>query len=500
MKHKMKIIMKKHILTIFLFTLILSSCKDLTELNINPNNVPETHPRLLLTDIEWNAFQIEGVDPLFASRMAVQTDGEDANQYYKWTRSDFGAYNQLRNVTKMIEEAERIESPVYVALGKFFRAYYFLGMTLTFGDIPYNDALKGETSEIYTPSYNTQKDVFKGILKELAEADAILAEDNSIIAGDIIYNGSAEKWRKCVNSYRLKVLMMLSEKVADSDLNVATSFASVYNNSPLIESNTESGQLMFIDELGSRYTEYNSSSYGSARYMDSTFVKRLQDRKDPRLFIFCGQTRVAKESGLAINDFAAYEGGDPIAPYNNVNLKAAKGLVSKINLRYTTNPTTEPSVFMGYPELQFILAEASLRGWINSSAKEHYENGVKASFGFYNSYATDYAQFVNEEAAETYLAEPLVDFSKATDNDRKLELIIMQKYFTSFLQGGWRMYLEHLRTGYPGFRTQEGVTPPVRWMYPTSEYQYNSENVKAAITRQFGENNDDTRKTPWWLQ
>ena len=155
---------------------------------------------------------------------------------------------------------------------------------------------------------------------------------------------------------------------------------------------------------------------------------------------------------------------------------------------------------MGYPELQFILAEASLRGWINSSAKEHYENGVKASFGFYNSYATDYAQFVNEEAAETYLAEPLVDFSKATDNDKKLELIIMQKYFTSFLQGGWRMYLEHLRTGYPGFRTQEGVTPPLRWMYPTSEYQYNSENVKAAITRQFGENNDDTRKTPWWLQ
>ncbi len=494
--------MKKYILSAIVLVLLFSSCTNLEELNVNPNNVPETHPQLLLTDIEWNAFQVKGVDPMFASRMVVQTDGENANQYYNWTRANFddNGYAQLRNVTKMIEEAERIENQAYVALGKFFRAWYFFNLTLTFGDIPYSDALKGETDEIYAPAYDTQKEVFSGILNELKEADELLANDNSIIAGDIIYNGNTAQWRKCINSFRLKILITLSKKQSDSDLNVAGTFASIYNNSPIIESNSDNGQLVFINELGSRYTEYNSSSYGSARYMDSTYIQRLQDRKDPRLFVFCGQTRVAKESGLAINNFTAYEGGDPIAPYNEVNLKAADGLVSKVNLRYTTDPTTEPHMFLGYPEVELILAEASVRGWINSPAKEHYENAVKASFEFYNTNASEYAEYVNETAAENYLLEPLVDFSKATTDDEKLQLIMMQKYIPSFLQGGWRMYFDHLRTGYPEFRINEGVTPPLRWIYPTSEYQQNSKNVAEAITRQFGDGNDKIRVTPWWLQ
>ncbi|WP_321346837.1 SusD/RagB family nutrient-binding outer membrane lipoprotein [uncultured Draconibacterium sp.] len=492
--------MKKYILSALFFVWIFSSCSDLEELNENPNNVPETHPQLLLTDIEWNAFQVEGVSPMFASRMVVQTDGENANQYYNWTRAGFDDYAQLRNVTKMMEEAERIESSAYTALGKFFRAYYFYNLTLTFGDVPYSNALKGETDEIYAPAYDSQQAIFKGILQELQDADALLANDNSIIAGDIIYNGSTSKWRKCINSFRLKVLITLSEKEADTDLNVKNTFASIYNNAPLIESNADNGQLVFIDELGSRYTEYNSSSYGSARYMDSTFVKRLQDLNDPRLFIFCGQTRNAKEAGLAINDFSAYEGGDPIAPYNDVNLKAAAGKVSKVNLRYTTDPTTEPHVFLGYSELQLILAEASVRGWISSSAQEHYENAVKASFDFYNTNAADYAEYVNAASADEYLQGELVDFTNATSTEEQLQLIMLQKYIPSFLQGGWRMYFDHLRTGYPEFRIEGTNTPPLRWMYPTSEYQQNGEHVSAAISAQFGEGNDKIRETTWWLK
>jgi hypothetical protein len=477
----------------------LAACTELEELNINPNNVPETHPQLLLTDIEWRAFQVAGVSPMFASRMIVQTDGEETNQWYKWDRGSFGAYGRLRDVTKMIEEAERIESTTYQALGKFFRAYYFYDLALTFGDVPYSQALKGETGQVYTPAYDTQEEVLKGILDELKEADQMLANDNSLIPGDIIY-GNAPQWRKLVNTFRLKVLMSLSKKGTVGGMNIASEFANIYNNSPIIESNDDNGQLVFIDELGSRYTEYNSSGYGSARYMDSTFIKKLQDRRDPRLFIYCGQTREAKEEGLAIDDFDAYEGGDPIAPYNEVNIKAAAGKVSKVNLRYTTNPTTEPHMVLGYAELQFILAEASARGWINSSAQTHYENGVKASFAFYNKYSGEFAQYVTNDSAIEYLQQPLVDFSNAVSNEEKIEKIITQKYLMSFLQGGWTAYFEHLRTGYPDFRILPDVTPPTRWMYPNSEYQQNSENVTEAITRQFGNGNDKTRELTWWLK
>jgi len=491
--------MKKLILIGFILVIITSSCTKLAELNVNPNNVSETHPQLLLTEIEWEAFQVVGVDPLFASRMVIQTDQENIYQAYTWNRGSYNPYNNLRDVTKMMQEAKRINSNAYIGLGHFFRAYYFYNLTLTFGDIPYTDALKGETDKIYMPKYDAQKDVFIGILSELKEADELLKDDNNIIKGDIIYNGNSMKWRELINSFRLKILITLSKKTSESGLNVVSTFADIVANSPLMESNSDNGQLVFIDELGSRYTEYNNSNYGSNRYMDSTFIQKLKDRQDPRLFIYCGQTRVAKENGLPIDDFNAYDGGNPIAPYNDANIKANAGLVSKVNLRYTTNPTTEPHMLLGYPELQLILAEASVRGWIVSSAKTHYENAVKASFEFYHTYAHDYAKYVTSDAATNYLTQPLVNFDNASSDQEKIERIVTQKYLASFLQGGWTMYFDHLRTNYPTFSILPGITPPTRWMYPNSEYQQNTVNVTEAITKQFN-GNDGIRKIPWWLK
>ncbi|HCO83577.1 MAG TPA: SusD/RagB family nutrient-binding outer membrane lipoprotein, partial [Arenibacter sp.] len=332
----------------------LTGCQDLTELNDNPNNVSETHPQLLLTNIASNAFEVDGTGALYASRILVQTDGENSGQYYNWDRASFDDYNMLGEVTKMMQEAVRIESDEYIALSKFFRAFYFYNLTLTFGDIPYSEALKGETEEQYLPKYDTQKEIFVGILRELSEANDLLEGNTNIIAGDIIFGGNTTKWQKLVNSFRLKVLMTLSKKVGDADLSVISSFASIYNNEPIMVSNEDNGQLTFLDEEGSRYTEFNSSGYGSGMYMSSTFIEMLQDRQDPRLFIYCGQTKNAKEAGLAIDDFMAYEGGDPLAPYAEVNDKAAAGDVSKVNLRYTTDPTTEPHNLMGYWELEFI--------------------------------------------------------------------------------------------------------------------------------------------------
>lgn len=492
------------IYTILLISVLLSSCADLTEINKNPNNVSETHPQLLLTNIAKNAFGVEGTRALYASRMIVQTDGENTNQYYSWSRADwasagFGNYNHLRNVKKMLEEAERIESEEYKALGKFFRAYYFYKLTLTFGSVPYEEALLGEEQEIYTPKYDNQKDIFIGILKELSEANELLETNNNIIGGDIIYSGSTLKWQKLINSFRLKVLMTLSKQEADGDLNIKSTFASIVNNNPIMESNDDNGQIVFLDETGSRYTEFNSSSYGSGMYMASTFIDLLKEREDPRLFIYSAQTKNAKEAGLPMDDFNAYNGGDPIAPYNDVNILASEGKVSKVNDRYTTDPTTEPHNILGYAEVEFILAEAALRGWISSDAKTHYENAIKASFSFYNTYATGFESYVTAQNAETYMTGNLVNYDNAGNFEERLELIITQKYFTSFLQGGWRMYFDHLRTRYPNFPYLSGATPPTRWMYPQDEYNRNSENVTKAIQDQ-SFSQDGIREVPWWLK
>jgi len=491
--------MKKILSILLLSMLALGACEDLSEMNINPNQPTETHPQLQLTNIQWSAFRANGgTSPLYANKMLVQTDGENSGQYYKWTRGDFDAYNTLRDISKMMEEAERIQNNSYIALAKFFRAFYFYNLTLTFGDIPYSQALQGEQDNLFAPAYDEQQAVFNGILQELEEANTLLEGENEIIAGDIIYNGDITKWRKLVNAYRLKVLLTLSEKEGSTDISIRNSFQQIVDNEPLFSSVDDNAQLVFLDQEGNRYPEFNSSGFGSGMYMDSTFIRRLQDHQDPRLFVYSTQTKLAKEEGKNIDDFSAYEGGDPAAPYADVNLKAAAGKVSKVNERYYTDPTTEPRVLLGYSEQQLILAEAVLRGWINGDAESYYKEGVRASFKFYEMYATGYEVYLSESAAEDYLALDKNRLSAVNSTEEKIERIVMQKYFQSFFQRGWTPFYEHLRTGYPEFRRPNGVDIPYRWIYPQSEYNQNSENVSAAIQRQFGEGNDKINQMLWW--
>lgn len=486
----------KKIIYVILSILFCTSCTNLEEMNLNPNNPTLTHPKLLLTHLCMNAFT-RGNNAMYATKMVIQADGENEGQYYKWSRGNFDNYDQLRNVQKMYEEAELINAPVYIALAKFFRAYYFYELTLHFGDIPYSEALRGESEAIYTPGYDAQEMVFKGLLNELKEANELLTDDQTIIEGDIIYNGNTLKWRKLINSLRLKVLMTLSKKSSVDNLNIASEFRNIATSQPLMESLSDNGQLIYLDQQGNRYPQFNAQ--WSGYYMDDTFIQHLRERQDPRLFIFSTQTNKAKTAGKAVNDFSSYEGGDPAAPYSDAIVKVSQGTISTINDRYRVEPIVEPTMLMGYAELQQILAEAVVRGWINGDAKAFYENGIRASFKFFETYANSYAQYLNESAVNVYLQEQLVDLNQAVTPEKKIEYIIMQKYLVNFYQGNWDSYYEQLRTGYPNFRRPNGTDIPKRWMYPQSEYNVNGEHVKEALKRQFGEETESTHQTPWWI-
>lgn len=476
----------------------LSSCESFDNLNNNPNDPTEVTPQLILPKICQDAFE-RGTGGMYADKMVIQTDGKNSEQFYQWTTGSFDTYNeQLLQVVKMKEEADRTEDTSYDGLYHFFRAYYFYNLTLTFGDIPYSEALKGETNDSFAPAYDTQEDVFAGILDELSLANEELAATSSIISGDIIYDGDASQWRRLVNSFHLKVLLTLSHKATVGKHNVQQEFREVAQL-PLMESNNDNGQIIYIDQEGNRYPQFNAQ--WSGYYMDDTFIQKMANHKDPRLFLFAMPTNEAANAGKAVNDFTAYAGGDPTVPYgDNISLVGA-GKISQINSRYRTNATGEPTMLMGYAELQQVLAEAAVRGWINGDAKQYYENGVKASFDWYNTYSGDtYAQYVTATAAEEYLQGDNVKFTSNLSKEEKIERIIFQKYCTSFYQGGWSPFFEHLRTGYPEFAHLEENPIPYRWMYPSTENKYNTANVEAAVTSQFGANNDKITSMPWWLK
>lgn len=497
----------KHITVGFAMTIACSSCIDLEQMNADPNHATSTDPGLLLTGISFNLGStgndgrgMLNADPFFAAKMQILTSGESQYQVYKWTRDDFDYYNNLRDITKMQEEATKSNQTVYNALALFFQAHYFYALTMHFGDIPCSDAVKGENSSIYQPKYDSQENVFSTILANLEEANNLLKNNTASVTGDIIYGGDLLKWRRLINSYRLRVLMSLSHKNTVGSLNVKSTFARVVQNEPLLTGPEDNGQIVFLNQQDNRYPYFNDSDFGSGRFMDSTYIAALKVRKDPRLFAIATQTPNAAKAGLAITDFSAYDGGDPAIAYSLVNDKATAGNCSKPATRYYQNPTNEPIIVMGYTEQQLILAEAVVRGWISGDDKSYYESAVKASFYFFETYAKGYSEYVTSEAADIYLQGENVAYTSSLTSDQKIEHIIMQKYLPSYLQGSmWLPYYEQLRTGYPEFRRAAGVNLPYRWMYPQDEYNNNATNVQAALQTQFG-GSDKTSNRPWWLQ
>ncbi len=306
--------MNKAKLLLLTSLLAAGACDDFGELTTDPNRPTEVHPSLLLTNIEVQAFNQVSTGAALASRYVVFTDGISESQYYNWQRADFGGYGALRSVARMMEEAERTGTPNYVALGRFFRAWHFYQLTQTFGDIPYSQALRADSGD-YAPAYDRQEDVYLGILAELEEANQLLSPQGGTLSGDVVYRGDVLKWRKLVNSFRLRVLMSLSAKQGNPRLKVAEQFRTIASDParyPIFASNADNAQLVFADRDANRYPLFNNRSVQTAFFLEESFVNLLKQRQDPRLFAFAAPERRAVRQAAPgyQSSFASYGGLD----------------------------------------------------------------------------------------------------------------------------------------------------------------------------------------------
>ena len=480
--------MKKYFLPIVL-GLLLVGCSQVEDLQNDPNRPTAVTPDLILTHIEASAFNNVSLNAALASRYITYTDGVDQYQYYNWQRADYGDYDDLKQVQKMIGEAKRNELPAYEILGSFFNAYYAVELTQVFGDVPYQDALRA-TDGVYMPVYDKQEDIYKAVLDTLNKASLAMAADTDAFRGDIIYDGDPLKWQKLINSYTLRVLMSLSAKMDNADLNVVNRFREIVNNPgqyPIFESNADNGALHFVDTQNNRYPFFNSNDLQTAYYMEKSFVQRLQNLKDPRLFAMAEKKPSA--AGSSETDFTAYGGLLGSAPLSDNGAEAVAGEASRLDPRYFLDPVNEPSLLMGNAELQFILAEAATRKWIDADAETYYKNGIASSMQFYG--ITDFGD---------YLDNP--DIQLQTGNE--IQQIMTQKHIALFLNTGWQMFYEHRRAGFPEFNVEGGGILnngriPKRFLYPTSETVNNPENLNAAIQRQYPEG-DNINEVMWLLK
>ena len=517
-------------------TVALTSCeKPFNELEADPNRPVNAPASLVFKGVLNDMYGASGSPSGFTGVTYSPWGSEQRwNQFfcsnydyyatndYAWTSTGLN-FTTLKDVLKMEEEAKRAggaEVNPYAALGNFFRAYFFENMTRRVGDLPMTEALKGLSN--VTPKYDTQKAVYVQVLKWLDDANtdlaALIAKGDNTLAGDIYLGNDLKKWQKVVNTYKLRVLVSLSNKESDTDLNIKQRFAEVVTNPtkfPVMSSLEDN--LQYVHNIVNKYPR-NQDNFGqnaTRENMAKAYIDLLVDRKDPRLFVTAEPATAKIKAGLKPTDFAAFAGASSGEDLQDMATKALKGEYSFQNRkRYYTSYAPEPVFIVSYPELCFTIAEGINRGWVTGAAQDYYQKGIIASMAFYGlkdgdntvTFSRDggifnFDTYTVAVSLSDYLNQPTVKY--AGNNAEGLKQILTQKYLAFFQNSGLEAWYNQRRTGIPIFLTGVGTGNsgriPKRWQYPASERTTNSTNLTAALASQYA-GQDDINATMWLLK
>lgn len=517
-------------------SLTLTSCeKSFDELEKDPNRPVNAPASLVLRGILNDMYDASGspsgyagvtYSPWGPEQRYNQFYASNYNYYatneYAWTTTSLNFFT-LKDVLKMEEEAKRAGAAdvnPYSALGKFLRAYFYENMTRRVGDVPLSEALQGQGD--LAPKYDDQKTVYVQILKWLDEANtdltAVIGRGDNTLAGDYLLGNDLRKWQKVVNTYKLRVLISLSKKEADPDLNVKQKFAEVAGNPtkyPVLADMNDNLQFVYNSVTKYPRSQDNFGQNATRENMAKTYIDALVTRNDPRLFVVAEPAAAKLKAGLKPTDYAAFVGASTGEDLQDMSTKALQGEYSFQNRkRYYTTYAGEPVFIIGYPELMFNIAEGINRGWATGSAVDYYQKGISASMGFYGlkdgdntvTFSRDggivnFDTYTVKFALTDYLAQPLVKYAGNTADG--LNQILTQKYIAFFQNSGLEAFYNQRRTGVPTFLTGVGTGNsgriPKRWQYPTNERTTNGDNLKATLMSQYG-GNDDINATMWLLK
>jgi len=496
--------MKKIFILLMMFVVAFSSCQKFEDLEKDPNRPGEVPPSLVFTNVLYSTYYSPWGDEMRWNQFHCSNYAYYDDQEYDWTTTSFN-YTQLKNVNQMIDEAKRVGLPdnnPYSALGKFFKAYFFVDMSMRLGDVPLTEAL--QSLENTKPKYDTQKEVFKQALLWLEEANtdlqSLINNNDQSLTGDFMLGNDLKKWQKVVNSYKLRILITLSKKETDADLNIKTQFANVVNNPakyPVMTSLDDN--LKFTYNSSTDKYPLNQDNYGQTatrNNMAATYLNTLASLQDPRTFIVADPAEAKINSGLTAADYEAYVGASSGESLDDMSTKMLNGEYSPISKsKYYSSYYGEPCIQIGYAEMCFNIAEAINRGWATGNAEDYYIKGIKASWTFHG--VTDV-----ETKWTSFYAQASVKLSSTSAT--ALNQILTQKYLAFFQNSGWEAYNNYQRTGVPTFLTGAGTANSSRiakrWQYPSSERTTNSDNYKAALKSQFGAETDDINSEMWIIK
>lgn len=504
---------KKYAAALLMVATSLLGCSKFDEINTDPNTTTEVSASLLCTSAILSIAKFSGRDAkayitenALAKYVGYANEGQLAEQYNLLGNGSFSSMTILPNLDKMLLYAkEGTSENAYKGVAAFVQAYMFYNLTMQMGDIPCSDANGGANSH-YQPKYDPQKEVFIRILDDLKAADGFFAEATTFAGDPTPYKGDPVKWREAANSFALKVLMTLSKKVDDPDLQVKSRFKTITTTGNLLKKTA--------DYFGLNYSTQNkhplsgtNDLFTSRTILSSLLVNNLKKLNDRRLFYYADPAKAEITAGRSENQMEAYVGVNVAIDYATMNAGHSANKYSLINSRYLKEEASEPRMLITYAEQQLILAEASVLGWINTGTTEtYYKQGVTSALEELKNTNPSYAHgmAIDQNYIDQYLSGQAVLKSTTTD---KLRQIWMQRYIHEFMKDGLTSYFEYRRNTYPAFPINPATSLnandvnaiPMRWLYPASETDYNRENLIKALDRQY-DGYDEINKIMWLLK
>ncbi|AQY21850.1 SusD/RagB family nutrient-binding outer membrane lipoprotein [Riemerella anatipestifer] len=465
----------KKIFLILTSTFVFNSCtRGFEEMNKDKDNFTEetVSVNLLLPNILYRIADTN-VDNNFSlgNKVSQMISYIQYNQIdtYTWTANDsyWKLYGQIENLNDIENIGKKSHKEEYIGVAKVLKAFIFTQMSDAYGPIPMSEA--GQYKQgILTPKYDSQEEVYKGANQMLKEANQILKK-GATIEGDKLYGGDISKWRKFANSLRLRVLIKIMNKQdVSSEIREILSNPNEY---PIFKTNQDAA-IYYYSGVGNDVSPYSAGrgrvyEIEQLTALSTTMLDLAKKYNDPRI-----DTWYNKPQNSSHTEHKAIKPGSYSTDYRNLSM---------LNLNFHYNPTLIKGILMTYSELEFILAEMAEKGWVNLPAKQHYENGVKASFEFWNT-----------AMPQNYLTET------AAYTGDKLVLIAEQKWL-AFFWNGFEAWNDFKRTGLPQLKPSEGNTNgnkiPSRLIYPSIEQSVNRDNYQKASNLLGG---DNINSKMWW--
>lgn len=402
-----------------------------------------------------------------------------------------GAYqNELEDFQVVARGGQAAKDPSLYDPAIIMQQWDFGYLTNTWGDVPYSQALAGDSSSaIVQPAYDKQQTIYQAFFTKLQQAATDLSKTttNTLGAADPIYAGKPASWAKFANSLHARYAL----QIVNADQTTASKELAAAFTAPggTFTSNADNAQLDWPgDNIFNNPWAVNFSSRDDDR-MSKTLIDTLNHYNDPRVSIYA---MPAAATGLYVGQPNGLTNATAVAYSDTASRPGAifyPGPVAYGTGNYGGSGGAQPSYLMTFAELSFIKAEAAERGLgglTPAQAAAFYTTGITASMNQWG--------ITNNAAIAAYVAQPAVAYQGGTAG---LKQIALQKWIALYSDGG-QAWFEWRRTCTPSLQLAKVHAfnyIPRRAQYPTSETSANSTNVQAAMADMGG----DANNTMMWL-